>query len=106
MAVFHFFCFILVGIVVIGDKLVVVFRLQDGLNVICLSREVDDWLFRESAYSLESLVLISGISHLESGCYDGSEVRSGGNSCILRISALFFQGFCICGRWFHHTAVV
>ena len=36
MAVFHFSCFILVGIVVIGDKLVVVFRLQDGLNVICL----------------------------------------------------------------------
>ena len=60
----------------------------------------------KSAYSLEFLVLISGISHLESGCYDGSEVRSGGDSCILRISVLFFQGFCICGRWFHHTVVV
>ena len=41
MAVFHFLCFILVGIVVITDKLVVVFRLQDGLNVFfCLSRDV------------------------------------------------------------------
>ena len=28
--------FILVGTVVIGDKLVAMFRLQDGLNVICL----------------------------------------------------------------------
>ena len=36
--------------------------------------------------------MISGISHLESGCYDGSEVRSGGDSCILRISVLFFKG--------------
>ena len=40
MAVFHFYCFILVGIVVIGDELVVVFRLQDGLNVICLCLEM------------------------------------------------------------------
>ena len=36
MAVFHFLGSILVGIVVIDDKLIVVFRLQDGLNVICL----------------------------------------------------------------------
>ena len=36
MAIFHFFCFILVGIALIGDKLVVLFRLEDGLNMICL----------------------------------------------------------------------
>ena len=36
--------------------------------------------------------MISGVSHLESGCYDGSEVRSGDDSSILRISVLFFKG--------------